>query len=263
MHWISQNWGALSLIIVAVLGAAALTRLAFTSPRLAIVITSVLAIGATIYFGWGTLWLEFVGLSLLYLIVASAIIYATAMYYHAEPEEYFRDNNTWFLVLVGATALTFVIACFNFGPAVLLPEKVPTPEQRGWVSNTLNHLWLGKNAPPVKLPTKPLPWATGTWFWWKATLIFFLLTFGYFWFAFWDEATHAVHFVVRLVHERWEEHRARQRAQPVQTGQQTAGQSQPTRQGTGFWQFVKWDLILELAIAGFKEFFLHRRRATT
>ena len=104
------------------------------------------------------------------------------------PSSIFRNNNTWFFVLLGATAVTFVIACFNFGPAVLLPEGFPTPGQRGMVKDVFHHLLYGQDAPVKSIPTEPLPWATGTWFWWKAFFLCALITFAYFWYAFHDEA---------------------------------------------------------------------------
>lgn len=162
-----------------------------------------LVVGLLTYILWG-FWLAFIGLSIIYLAISLGITWLTARYYELKSRrkdkdvwtrfmKYLNDNNTWFFVGVGAFAITFVIACFNFGPALLLPENSPTPEQRSTTTNFLNHLLHGKNAVEQEPPTTPLPWATGTWFWWKATGLYLILTFGYSFFAFWDEAKAAFH----------------------------------------------------------------------
>jgi hypothetical protein len=215
---------------------------------------AVVVLALVVYFMWG-FWLGFAALTIVYALLAAIIVYVIARYYGHGVNEYWEDNNTLFFVLLGATAVTFVIACFNFGPAILLPENLPTPEQRGWLANFANHLWLGKHAPAVTVPTDPLPWTTGTWFWWKATGVFALLTFGYFWFAFWDEATHAIHFVADLIRQRLA-HRA---------GGPAAGAAGRTQQAAGDehhhgWEVFTFAFLAEIIGSFLMEFWEHRRR---
>jgi hypothetical protein len=148
--------------------------------------------------------LGFIGLTILYVAIAICITYGIAKHNDVDPVEYLENNNTWFFVLVGASAVTFVIACFNFGPAVLLPENFPTTGQRSVVNDVFNHLLYGKNAPAKSVPTEPLPWATGTWFWWKAFGLYVMFTIAYIPFAFWDEVKHVFDEVRELLRKRRE-----------------------------------------------------------
>ncbi|OGI76211.1 hypothetical protein A3C67_03275 [Candidatus Nomurabacteria bacterium RIFCSPHIGHO2_02_FULL_42_19] len=228
-----------------------------------------------VYLSWGSFWLGFIALTFVYAVVGFGAIRLTAWFNHADWEDYLRDNNTYFFVGVGMFAVTLVIACFNFGPALLLPENFPTAKQRGWMSNVLSHLWEGKNAPTATVPTKPLPWATGTWFWWKATLVYFLLTFGYFWIAFWDEASHAVRAGASFI-RRWRERERpqHQAAAPQQQGHQPAaggrrqqhgqpenpehqGQHHGRPGGMGIWIVVEF--LSELTAEVITHFFARRR----
>ena len=157
------------------------TRRKEMKKQLTIGVIGAVVLAGVCYILWG-FWIQFILLTLVYFGIALGIIFLTARYYdeHAPEnaphfEGYLHDNNTWFFTGVGAIAVTFAIACFHFGPAVLLPEKFPTPEQRSVVGNVLNHLLHGNSALEKTIPTEPLPWAKGTWFWWKATMLFLLL----------------------------------------------------------------------------------------
>lgn len=189
-------------------------------------------LAAIIWFTWG-FWLGFAVLTFVYLVIAGGIIYALESYYDREHGEYFRDNNTWFFVGVGAFAVTFVIACFNFGPALLLPENLPTKEQRGFLDNVFNHLLYGKFAPAKTIPTDPLPWTTGTWFWWKAFGIYFFFTFFYAWYAFSDEIAGAFRAVVN---------RRRSETRRRHTGPAT-GHTEEDTDPSHFWKPDFWDIV--------------------
>lgn len=215
--------------------------------KIAIIFLALVALAGLCYVLWG-FWLGFLGLSLVYTALAVAIVYLLARHYDADFKEYLKNNNTLFFVLLGASAVTFVIACFHFGPAVLLPEKFPTPEQRGVGSDMLNHLLYGKNAPAKSVPTEPLPWATGTWFWWKALGLYALLTFAYFWFAFWDEASHAVHAIVDLVRRR------RREEHSGQTDSHDDHDGEPS-----FSKLLKVEFLAEIVVE-FVKFFIAKRK---
>ena len=207
-------------------------------------------------------YIQLIGLILVYLVIGAVITCLIARYYNKNPWEYLGNNNTWWFVGVGACAVTFLIACFNFGPALLLPENLPTPEQRDGLGNFFNHLIHGKNAPVESVPTKPLPWATGTWFWWKAFLFYCLLTFVYFWFAFWDEGAAAIRKIKELISRHHDEELEKlRRKHEEKLAQIKAGKghaSDPAPQAPpaklGFWQFAKWDLLVELGHALLKLF---------
>ncbi len=242
---------------------------------LAVLAAAILIVVASVCWLLFGFWLQFVGLSIAYGIVACGIVYVTEKYYISKTAklkkservnqwDYFKDNNTWWFVLVGCTALTFVIALFHFGAAVLLPEHLPTPEQRGGISYFFDHLWSGKNAPPRSVPTEPLPWATGTWFWWKAFGVYLLLTIGYFPIAFWDEFSHAWNETGKFIHERWDEHKRREEeeAEERRLHPQQPGANQPPRSNGGrhFADILKAEFIVEIASEFFK-YFMEKRRA--
>jgi hypothetical protein len=206
---------------------------------------------------WG-FWLAFIGLTILYAIVAVGIIYLVAKYYAGKRNppfetkvvflEYARDNNTWFWALLGATALTFLIATQNFGPAVLLPENTPTPEQRATASDIFDHIMHGNNAKP-QAKQGPLPWATGTWFWWKAWPLFFLAMVGYGIFAFSDELSHAWQGARQFFEDELADRKRKAAAAAAQPAAAAAGTTAaPPPPKWNFFQFAKWDLIMEAAI---------------
>lgn len=208
---------------------------------------------------WGLMFaLGFLVLTIVYIVIAICVIYGVAMYYEIDLMECLGNNNTWFFVLLGASAVTFVIACFNFGPAVLLPESFPTTGQRSVVTNVFNHLLYGKGAPSKSVPTNPLPWATGTWFWWKAWGLYSLLTFGYFWFAFWDETSHAFHAMVKFINKRRVAHRP-QPGQPPVTNPGGHGHG-PEPTGHSFGELLKVEFLVEIVSEFFKAFMTRRRR---
>ena len=215
---------------------------------------------------WGLMFtLGFLGLTVLYIAIAVCITFGIAKHNNKDFQGYLENNNTWFFVLLGASAVTFVIACFNFGPAVLLPENLPTKEQRSVATDIFNHLLYGKGAPTKSVPTESLPWATGTWFWWKALGLYCLLTFGYFWFAFWDEASHAIHAVTNFIHTRKEAHRSdggksATTGQSAKTGTGQQNQGDHHDHAPSFGELLKVEFIAEIVVEFVKKF-LERRRA--
>ncbi len=214
-------------------------------------------VGFWSYILWGVV-VQFILWTIVCLIIASGIITTVENYYRVPRGTYFRDNNTWFYVGVGAFAVTFVIACFNFGPALLLPEQYPTPRQRSVVSNVLSHLLYGKNAEPSSTPTDPLPWATGTWFWWKATLLYFFLTFGYFWFAFWDEANYGIHAVVEFVRQRREIHANEEHGHGENRPHQQHGGGNRGHH-TSLWDLITAEFVVEMFFKFANQFMARRR----
>ena len=98
-------------------------------------------------------------------------------------KEYVKNEDTWFWVFLGATLVTLGIACFNWGPAVLLPEDFPKSETRQGVKNFFSNLWTGEDAKAVEATP---PWAKGTWFWWVAFLLYLPFTALYGCWAFSD-----------------------------------------------------------------------------
>jgi hypothetical protein len=157
-----------------------------------------------IYILWG-FWLEFIGLSIVYVGIFLLIILGIRAYYKDNHWTYWDylwnkkcdSNNNWFYLLMGATMITFVIALFHFGPALALPTNQATGVVYHDATNVLQHILFGNQAGKMGLepPSNILPWATGTWFWWKATGLYLLLTLLYFPFAFWDEGVAMIHFV--------------------------------------------------------------------
>jgi hypothetical protein len=203
-------------------------------------------------------WIKLLGLTALYVVVGLGVIFMVALYYgrkrKADHKELFKgylwNNNTWFFWGLGVCAITFVFACFNFGPAVLLPEDFPKKEQRGVIGNVFNHLIHGKNAPAKVVPTEPLPWARGSWFWWKAELFYCLLTFGYFWFAFWDEATTACKNIAVFIKKWWEEHKEKKKHEAEHKDGKDGhrGGHSPGPTGHSFTELFKAGLLAEILV---------------
>ena len=167
-----------------------------------LLIVAVLA--GLIYVVLGLFWLAFIGLTMLYTSIATVVLLVIASYYHKKKERtykafrrYLRNNNTWFWVLCWACALTFVVACFHFGPALALPTSKATGTVYHDATYVFQHILFGNKAASMGLepPTDNLPWNTGTWFWWKALGLYILLTFAYIPFAFYDEAVATFHFI--------------------------------------------------------------------
>lgn len=122
--------------------------------------------------------LKLLGLILVCIVVGVTVLYLVAKLKERDPWVFiFGENaeNRWTKVFVVQLVAIFIIMCFNRGPALWLPEKHPTPQQRSWVAAELKQIWYGTNVPaskgaPLEIldPTKPLPWRHGTWFWWLA-----------------------------------------------------------------------------------------------
>ena len=214
-------------------------------------------------------WLKFIGLTAIYVTAAIGIMYLIAKKNNTEIWKYLGNNNTPLYVGFGAIAITFIIACFNWGPAVLLPENFPTPAQRAGFQDILNHLWSKTPQPPTKIPTEPLPWATGTWFWWKAEFVFILITIAYIPFGLWDEALGAIRKVSEIIKRRHDEALAERRTEHAEalalikaqnaagTGKNVALPPAPPAR-IGFWQFFQWDMLIELGQAVLKSLFRNR-----
>lgn len=203
--------------------------------------------------------LGFLLLSGAYTAIAVAVAMVIAWWYVMKMEEVWENNNTYLYILAGATAITFVIALFNFGPALLLPEATPSPETRRIFSYFFSHLWLGKNATPTETPTNPLPWATGTWFWWKAFFLYFILTLGYIPVAFWDEVNYAFAKTAEFIKEKTKPDP--HHPHPGQPGQPATAPAAGHAPGGGhsFGEQLKLELIVE-GFFQFVKYFLEKRR---
>ena len=176
-----------------------------------------------------------------------------------------KARNITFWVVLIATLVTLVIACCNWGPAVLLPENYPTPEQRGVASNIFNHLLVGTDAPSdVPTPATPLPWATGTWFWWKMEGILFLL----FCIVSWDHLLHGLRGAMSVVQRHIEEEHSRREAAAHhaarrRVGNHEEGAEEPAAHGghrPGFWEVFSFGLLVEIMGEFIVHFMEHRRR---
>ena len=180
--------------------------------------------------------LLFTLLTALYVMVT----YVVMERFYPEKVEALRqkwDNNVPFWFLLVATLVTGVLALFVFewGPALLLPDY-PTPEQRGWASNTWEFLLKGKNMQQVETPSTPLPWTGGTWFWWKATWLYLVLTFLYSFYAWHDEAIEAYQRrVERLLREEEEKKKAGKETPGGSGGHHTSPPQPPPPGGGQTW----------------------------
>jgi len=215
-------------------------------------------------------WASFPLLLLVYGAMAFGIISLIALYRGKDVMVYIRNNNTYLYVLACATLITWLISLVHIGPAELLPKNFPTGEQRGAVSNFLNHLWAGKNAPPRHDPSGPPPWATGTWFWANAAWILLLATLIYLPIAFFDELMEVVREIeARVVAKRIEAHekeveKIRQHNARRRRGQPEAPMPPAPSGKLKFLEFAKWDLMMELVfkfIGKIFESILNRRHA--
>lgn len=200
--------------------------------------------------------LGFLLLTVAYTVTAYAVACVIAWWYDEQVSTYAKNNNTYFFLGCGMTAITFVIALFNFGPAILLPETTPSLETRGTLNYFFSHLWLGKGATSTT-PTNPLPWATGTWFWWKAFVLYFILTLGYIPIAFWDEVNYAFTKVVELIRNRHLPTPGLPGQTPAPAGGHTHG---PTATGHSFSELLKVEFIVEIVTEFLKYFWERRRR---
>ena len=154
--------------------------------------------------------LQMVGLTLVCIGVTVGIMFIIARLSGCTlmdvVENFFDDNNRLFYWLCGVTTITFVIACFHWGPPLFVPDAV-TPNRVAKVGNFWNHFLHGKNAVKV-VPEEPLPWAGATWFWWKALAVYAALTTVYGVYAFSDEVAGAFNAARSLFHRRRTEHAA-------------------------------------------------------
>ena len=211
------------------------------------------------------------------------------------PSECFRKyivNNNWPMYFgTAAIIITFVIALFHWGPALLLPERHPTQKQRDVTSSVFRHVIFGTNAPAksvVEKPmpprvtkkwwffgrsvtntppapkivtiTEPLPWATGTWFWWKAEGLFILLLLMYVPFGLHDELHNFVKGVGRII----KEHRDKKDGHgPKPTGGHgsgtTSGGPATPRARVSFWEMLSVELVGEVLAEFATHFFRNRR----
>ena len=214
--------------------------------------------------------LGIIPLTIVYIALTAAICYGLAVYYEREEDveakfwAHIKNNNTWFWMLLGASTITFIIACFNFGPAVLLPESLPTKEQREVTGNVLDHLLHGKNAPAKSVSKETLPWATGTWFWWKAWLFYAIVLVFYTPFALHDELIEFIKGFKRIVDEhnkkKYEEIHGpppTPPAAPAAAGHAAATTTPTPTTKVSFWKLLSVEFIGEL-MAEFAVHFLKK-----
>lgn len=138
---------------------------------------------AIVLFGF---WAGFVFLTLAYLALAAGIIVLLARIWDYDPAEIAENNNTWFFTALGMAVITSVTAWFVWGPPLLLPSDWPEAETLTKAKDVGNHILFGNTAKPVE-PVKALPWLGGTWFFWKAAFLYWLLTVVLIPICFWDE----------------------------------------------------------------------------
>jgi hypothetical protein len=125
--------------------------------------------------------LKLLGLLLIIVVAGGLLLWIVAKLKGTDPWAYISGENAenrWAWIFLLALGVIGVIACFNWGPALLLPEKHPTPKQREGIAKAIDFFWYGTNVPvateaPLEIldPNKPLSWRHGTWFWWKAFLL--------------------------------------------------------------------------------------------
>ncbi len=166
------------------------------------------AVGAAALFAWFAwslgFWGQFVLLTLGYLAIAAGIITILARRWDCDAADIAADNNTWFFAVLGMAIATSVTAWFVWGPALLLPSDWPRAETLTKVKDVGNHILFGKTAKPVD-PVNSLPWAGGTWFFWKAALLYWLILFILIPVSFYDELEEAM----RAAGAVWRRHRER------------------------------------------------------
>jgi predicted PurR-regulated permease PerM len=203
--------------------------------------------------------------------------------------------------LAAMTILTLFIALANPGAPLLitgirhLPADVLSDTTQQQIKSSWVYFLHGNNPPEEtsaaasaqprrfwERTLKKAPRATPlepTWFWWHAFLFYLLITFVYFFFAFWEELHAATKKAIEVLSKHREKHQKRlaaqqATAQPQQTarGQQppaatTAPASQtPVATATsGRWweeilKFVTVDIAMEALIASVERFFEHRQQ---
>ncbi len=219
-------------------------------------------------------WVKFTWLTVKYIAVAVGFMCLLALYYSRKPieggdrrtwREHFWgtvwNNNTWWVVGVGMFLTNLMITLYNeFGPALWLPENFPNPEQRAWFQDILNHLWSKTPQPKTPIPTDLLPWATGTWFGWKATGLYLLFAIGDFPFAFWDKWCHAWTKTGEFIHQclkdlKEMEERRRQHPPPTPS---TAGGTQAAVTETSGFKIFSWSFLAEI-VGGFVGHWMEHR----
>jgi hypothetical protein len=113
-------------------------------------------------------------------------------------------------------------------------------------------------------PAKPLPWAKGTWDWWKYTRIYFLIALGFLPFAVWDEFCHACiateKFIAERIKKEREKEEERKKHSPTPaTGGQTVATDNKGGATIGF-KIFSWSFLADAAGAFMFEFLDHRRK---
>lgn len=91
-----------------------------------------------------------------------------------DPGDLLYDENTWWYAGLGITLLTFVIALFNFGPSIGIPESL-NAERANYGLDLLNKAIWGVPATEHYPLGKPLPWTEGSWFWWYVWPLYVLI----------------------------------------------------------------------------------------
>lgn len=196
----------------------------------------------------GHTFLGFIIWLIICLLVGAVAITLAAWWRGKRARKAYRNENNWWFVLLASTAVTGVIALFNWGP----------PLWTSWLSDWmepikkfLRAITIGESVvkkiisllEPEENPDRI------SWFWWKASFFVAFLTFGFFWFAFVDEFHTTIKKIKELIKEHYDKTvKERQEKAPRA---ENASASAPHAK-LGFWEFAKWDLLVEIGEILFK-----------
>jgi len=180
-------------------------------------------------------WFGFLGLTVVYGLIGVGIIFLIARVRGTEPRVYLEDEDTYFWILLGAMFMTCMIALYNWGPALLLPENTPNMETRSTANGIIHNILFGRDSLRQDAVTEPLPWARGTWFWHKAALTYVLLTAMYGVSAFKDEVSNGLIGLADFI-------KARRRRARV-GGRHEEGHEEGDIPPSHFWQPDFWDIV--------------------
>lgn len=189
--------------------------------------------------------LKLLSLILVCVAIGGAVLFLVARLTRKDPWVYIfgrNAENQWAKVFVLELATIFIVACFNWGPALWLPEKHPTQEQRKSVSAELDYLWYGTNVPthkeaPLEIldPAKPLPWRHGSWFWWGASMVLLPSCFIFVCWAYSDD-------VLRYAEKRRKEKREQEETDQPK-GENKHEKTKSEEDTHHFWKPDFWDIV--------------------
>lgn len=149
--------------------------------------------------------------------------------------------------MLASTAVTCVIALFNWGPPLWtswIPDWLMESIRKFLSTITIGESvvkkiigWLESEKNPNRI----------SWFWWKESFFMAFLTFGFFWFAFADEFKNVIKKIQDLIRKHHDEavEERRRKAPEVTAHAESASTSAPHAK-LGFWEFAKWDLVVEI-----------------